>query len=77
MDELLKVIKEIADSGMEQDKALLSLVQAVIDRLMEMENLIAIMQLTSSIQSDTIGKHNKAIDNLEQTLKAYTDKKAH
>ena len=40
MDELIKALKDISDGALENDKALLTLIQALIERLERLENYV-------------------------------------
>jgi hypothetical protein len=40
VDELIKALKDISDGALENDKALLTLIQAIIERLERLEDFV-------------------------------------
>lgn len=77
MDELAKLLKDMVTDAHKQDVALLELCKVIIDRLVELEAIVDVMQKGMVIQNQTIRTHTDTMKVIRTLLDTYTEKKVH
>jgi len=73
MNELLKAIQAIADSGFQQDKALLKLIESLIDRHLILEERMNLLRETVATQTNSLLIARECIEMLASRI-GMTDK---
>lgn len=72
MTELGELLKDIVQDGVKQDKALLDLVSSVIERLIHLEEIVATLTVTATLNMETIRIQNETISKLKELLREYS-----